>query len=256
MEENVYELPGARTLHIVPDSDPQNPRLDSEPVGLMICAHRRYALGDVQLTEDPVGGLLAAVHERVKQDVSKLANTSKAYKQALPELRILDRAMSTYDARGGNLTDVIATISRVGIIAPLYLFDHSGITMRTTPFGDHWDSGLVGHIFISFARIRHVWGGGKYVGDSWVEGSGILTKKRLAQAESCLNAEVETYDQFLTGDVWGYQIEDAAGNEEDSCWGYFGHEWATNGILGAMSTEDEKALIRKYPETFKRRRRT
>jgi len=29
---------------------------------------------------------------------------------------------------------------------PLYLYDHSGITMRTTSFADPWDSGQVGII--------------------------------------------------------------------------------------------------------------
>jgi len=44
------------------------------------------------------------------------------------------------------------------IILPLYLYDHSGITMRTTPFDCHWDSGQVGLIFVSKKKARAEFG--------------------------------------------------------------------------------------------------
>ena len=33
-------------------------------------------------------------------------------------------------------------------ILPLYLYDHGGITMKTSPFSCGWDSGQVGFIFV------------------------------------------------------------------------------------------------------------
>ena len=39
-----------------------------------------------------------------------------------------------------------------------------------------------------------------------------------------LEAEVEEYDHYLTGDVYGYEItkgERQAGDVIDSCWGFF-----------------------------------
>jgi hypothetical protein len=97
----------------------------------------------------------------------------------------------------------------VAVILPLYLYDHSGITMNTTGFHCPWDSGQVGFIFISKEKARKEYG--------YKRVSNKL-KERLAEY---LKAEVGTYDQYLIGDVYGYRI--TKGEEElDSCWGYFG----------------------------------
>jgi len=102
---------------------------------------------------------------------------------------------------------------KVGVILPLYLYDHSGITMNTTGFSCRWDSGQVGFIFISKEKIRKEF--------EWKR----LTKKRLEKIKEYLIGEVKTYDQYLTGDVYGYRITDTETDEElDSCWGFFGDE--------------------------------
>lgn len=106
------------------------------------------------------------------------------------------------------------------VVLPLYLFDHSGITMSTDssrfracdPAG--WDWGQVGFIYATreavlanFMKKR-------------------LTKSLLEQTASVLTNEVEVYDQYLQGDVWGYIIEDDQGNVVDSLWGMFGYDYA------------------------------
>jgi len=40
------------------------------------------------------------------------------------------------------------------VVLPLYLYDHSGITMKTTPFSCQWDSGQVGYIYVTYEDIR------------------------------------------------------------------------------------------------------
>ena len=98
---------------------------------------------------------------------------------------------------------------------PLYLYDHSGITISTRPFNCPWDSGQVGVIFVSKYKVKK---------------EGIDESKVL----DYLKGEVETYDQYLTGDVWGYRIYEietcSLGHEHktlvDSCWGFFGEEYA------------------------------
>jgi hypothetical protein len=37
-------------------------------------------------------------------------------------------------------------------------------------------------------------------------------------------AEVKTYDDFLTGEVFGYIVKNVAGAEVESCWGFYGEE--------------------------------
>jgi len=93
-------------------------------------------------------------------------------------------------------------------VLSLYLLDHSGITMSTGSFGDPWDSGQVGWIYITHKRIR--------------EEYGKLTKKNKATARGCMEQEVKTYDDYLTGEVYGWAVIAPNGEELASCWGYFG----------------------------------
>ena len=72
-----------------------------------------------------------------------------------------------------------------GVVLPLYLYDHSGQSISTTPFGCPWDSGQVGFIYASKADILREYGGK------------ILTKKKKEQAISLLIGEVNTYDTYL-----------------------------------------------------------
>ena len=45
---------------------------------------------------------------------------------------------------------------------------------------------------------------------------------------------VETWNQYLSGDVWGYIIEDGEGNEIDSCWGLYGSDYAEKEAFAAV----------------------
>lgn len=93
---------------------------------------------------------------------------------------------------------------------PIYMYDHSGQTISTSPFSCPWDSGRVGTIFATKEDILKAFGVKK------------LTKKLLAKAEKILEGEVETYDQYIRGDVYGYSILDADGIYVDGCSGYYG----------------------------------
>ena len=154
------------------DIDPMNPRLEYDHLGVMVCFHRRYLLGDKEHNYDP------ADYEGWDEVIKAIQDEEKPV-----------------------------------VILPLYLYDHGGITMRTGEFSDHWDSGQVGFIFARREDVLAEYG-----------------KKRISQklrdeVTKRLEAEVKEYDQYLTGDVWGYIIEDHHGEELDSCWGFFGREW-------------------------------
>ena len=96
------------------------------------------------------------------------------------------------------------------IVLPLSLYDHGGITMRVGAPTDRWDSGYVGFIFVTKAKLLKEYGGKK------------VTKAILAKAQAVLEGEVENYDQYLTGSVYGYTIIDPNGDDGDSCRGFFG----------------------------------
>lgn len=100
---------------------------------------------------------------------------------------------------------------------PLYLYDHSGITMSTQPFSCPWDSGQVGFIWVHQAAIAEAFG--FPVGSGWEDTKDGKTLRERVVA--CLVAEVEVYDYYLTGDVFGVVIT-KDGEEVENCWGFYG----------------------------------
>lgn len=132
-------------VRIVADNNDEGPRSWSN-LGVMVCAHRRYNLGDTQLDSERFNGWEDAIeHYRKEEDAV--------------------------------------------LILPLYLYDHSGITISTSPFSCPWDSGRVGFIYATRKAI--------------IEECGGDAPEHIEMARQSLLAEVKTYDQFLTGDVTG-----------------------------------------------------
>ena len=126
----------------------------------------------------------------------------------------------------GSWAEVRAAIEKredPAVILPLYMYDHSGITIRTTPFHCPWDSGQIGWVFVTKKKLREEYK------------SKRVTKKMIEQATKNVLAEVEAYDDYLTGNVFGFVIEDAEGKELDSCWGFYGLDYAREEAKGAAA---------------------
>jgi len=120
------------------------------------------------------------------------------------------------------------------VVLPLYLYDHSGITMSTKPFSCPWDSGQVGFIYADEAKIRNEF--------SLVNPSAEIHQDVLDRVKAILEQEVKTYDQFLKGDVWGYVIEDDEGNHLDSMWGMFGREYCEEEGKAALAHAEKHSF--------------
>ena len=169
-------------LTIDTDNDPQNPR-EWDEYTTMVCAHNRYNLGDENAS-----------------NIAQYGNWDEYLKRV-----ILD---------GVEEDDVIWL--------PLYLYDHSGITMSTTPFSSQWDSSQVGWIYAHkdvLMDIPDVYEGNHFNDD---------------KAYEVLKNVVKTYDQYLTGQVYdygyGYTLEKrekchccnhVAYDDVDGCWGIY-----------------------------------
>ena len=115
----------------------------------------------------------------------------------------------------------------VVVILPVYMYDHSYTTYSTTPFRCQWDSGQVGFIFATSESVRQIWG---------QEFEQVGRDKIVA----ALNAELDTYQQWANGDIFGYVLKtpqgacDKCGHqevEEDSCWGFYGSDPLENGMI-------------------------
>lgn len=92
------------------------------------------------------------------------------------------------------------------IICPLSIYDHSGVTIFIGPPRDQWDSGQVGFVYVTKDDILHEYG--------------EVTPETERRARQVIEGEVETYDRYLRGDVYGYEIYEN-GKCVDSCWGFY-----------------------------------
>jgi hypothetical protein len=88
---------------------------------------------------------------------------------------------------------------------PVYAHIHSGIAMNTTGFSDPWDSGQCGIIYVETEKARKEWGKD-------------FSEEKI---KTCLRNEIETLNQFVRGDVYGYIVE-VDGEHVSSCWGFYG----------------------------------
>ena len=127
-----------------------------------------------------------------------------------------------------NLKQYLIKEKGAVVVLPLVILDHSGVSMRVgSSFAEDvggWDTSKVGFIYASKDNVKKEYG--------------KITPATLKKAEEILRGEVETYDQYLTGDVYGFKIiekqkvnikgiRDFKGKlenekETDSCWGFYG----------------------------------
>jgi len=108
--------------------------------------------------------------------------------------------------RINELKELVGKIEGM-VMLPLYLYDHSGITMNTHPFSCQWDSGQVGWIYADSEAI--------------IKNYGAVTPETIKQSENLLAAEVKEYDYFLTGQSYGFKLYEGD-DVIDSCWGFSG----------------------------------
>lgn len=178
------EINGNKLFKIYQDQDPVSPR-EWDNLGVMLCFHKVYSLGDkINLKSSEFGGW-----DEVKEYLKKNEGAK--------------------------------------VILPLFLYDHSGLTMKigsfngTLPQGHaHFDSAQVGFIYATRKAIKK-------------------EKLTIKKAKDVLEGEVEVFNQYLQGQVYGYSLVElkkceTCGNisEEvkDSCGGYYG-DLETSGIL-------------------------
>lgn len=87
----------------------------------------------------------------------------------------------------------------------LEAYIHSGVCLALSHEGNfpdrQWDVSQLGAVFVSKKEF-----------------------KRKDKARKAALALLEEWNQYLSGDVWGYVAEDAEGRHIDSCWGFYGDE--------------------------------
>jgi hypothetical protein len=147
-----------------------NPRENYDNLSTMVCAHRRYDLGDIQLKVDG--------ERNLKDDIA----------------------------------DVVAENGEIEWL-PLFLFDHSGISMSTSSDSfsafdaPGWDWGVVGFIYVTHEKIK--------------EEYSELNESTIKIAREVMVGEVEEYDKYLRGEIYSFVVESPDGKNVESCGGIY-----------------------------------
>jgi hypothetical protein len=177
------------------DENPLNPRIENDNLARMLCFHKDYRLGDGKRFDD------------------------------------FGFNRSDYNS-WDEMEDAIIKQEKPAVILPLYLYDHSGITISTTPFSCHWDSGQVGFVWVTRKEAKELYGIKRN-----------FFKKTLERIEEYIKAEVKEYDYYLTGNVFCYKIEDKDGNDLDSCGGFYGESYVEQEAKEIVDSLVEKKAI-------------
>lgn len=118
------------------------------------------------------------------------------------------------------------------------MYDHSGITISTTPFSCTWDSCQVGFAIVTKDAIRKEFNA-KYV-----------TKKLIVKAEKILDSEIDMYDQELTDNVFGFTCYDENDEVINSVGGFYGDNFEKNGMLEHIEDEEIVEAMKKEESLF------
>lgn len=196
---------GPYLITVQPDEMAQSPREDDN-FGTMVCFHRRYSLGDRHNYLDNDDFLREMYLDVVGND----ERGARRYERMLD--MVCYRKDVPYGTREHQQAVDEALMNVIGqkyLMLPLYLYDHSGLTMNTTGFSCPWDSGQVGWVYASKEDALKEFGGK------------VLTAEKREKAESLMRGEVAYYDSYLRGECYGYELY-KDGDLEDSCWGFIG----------------------------------
>lgn len=107
------------------------------------------------------------------------------------------------------------------LVVPLYMLDHSGLSVSSKPFSCPWDSGQIGFSYCTLEMANRHMGTSSSSFDDDYEGKPFR--------ESCLEyieSGIKEYDSYITGDVYDITLKDEYGDVIDSLHSVFGYECA------------------------------
>lgn len=157
-----------RKLRLVIEQDefPEDPR-SWDNLGTMLCCNRRYQLGDCNSNRDTELQLAEICRKYGKSD------------EEIDEMTFVEEVQFILDQ------DNVCGL-------PLWLYDHSGISMSTERQCS-WDSSFVGLIFVEK--------------DFYLAQMCFKDEEDWkAKAKETLKGEVKTYSDFLEGNVYGWTL--------------------------------------------------
>lgn len=92
-----------------------------------------------------------------------------------------------------ELKEIIEEKYNVLAILPLYMYEHSGVALSTTDFGDRWDSGCIGFVFMTTEQGKELEISTQEKAEDWIK-NGIKQWNKLNN-ESMYSVEFFTVDK-------------------------------------------------------------
>lgn len=269
-------------LRVEHDSDPIDPR-SYDNVARLCCGHPRYDLGDYTGKDKKTFGQFLAeiILESVPGDVLAKRLTERVAPGYAPcdydgddkpdtpgELKdrfLDDMADDNVDCSLKVAQDICRGFA---VLMPVWLYDHSGISIcvgeRRYPYNDRWDSGFVGIAAVTRNDAMENLGGTDADGNTVA-----LTDENWEEAATrCIKNEVETYDQYLTGNAYWYvlyeredrpvdhEMRDDCWDEIDSCGSFYGADVMESGLAESVGHGLVEAITSGDYETGTAREKT
>jgi len=112
------------------------------------------------------------------------------------------------------------------IVYPLYMYEHGGIEISTTPFSCRWDSGQLGFIVVTKETI--------------IKEYGSDTPDNRERALRVMLGEVATYADYVDGRVFYYKLKDVNGETIDCIGGFYGYDHAESGLYESAGIDKKQ----------------
>ena len=138
-----------------------------------------------------------------------------------------------YKAADESIKERVRKIKKQYHFFGLEAYIHSGVVLALSHEGNFpdrkWDVSQLGCVFIAKAEAK--------------------TRKKAKQSAASL---IESWNDYLGGNVYGYEIESKDGEQIDSCWDFYG-DYRDNGMLNEAKkvVDDHLEAIRKQVENKK-----
>lgn len=192
---------GDVVLEVTQETDDLDPR-EYGDLGHMVCWAHRYRFGqepqdrNVRSKGELAGILAGILAEALHLDADQKANVEDN---------------NTVE----DLMRAIVKHTRT-VVLPLYLFDHSGLSMSTSSRGfdmvdpGSWDHGQVGIIYMTENEMKKEYDAAE------------ITEEVVKKAKDALRSVVHTYDLYLQGEVYYFRLYRESTDEDiDSCGGFY-----------------------------------
>lgn len=194
-------------VHLVRDSDPEDPRQWDGHLSQILLVGSRYGFGDRN-------------------------NYSSSFEI---QFELGDEFLTDQEVNGKAIDDLSSEelwslLADKIYVLKVFVYEHGDIRIscgKSNPFNDRWDSGCVGYAYVAKDKILDSGIDVDWNTDDW-----------HAVAEKIITEEINELDMWINNEVYGYvnehQESDGEWMEDDSCWGFYPSEenrWDYSAIL-------------------------